>query len=289
LGDGIGDVCDNCPDDYNPGQDDIDKDGKGNICDETGNLLINGSFETVLPINLFQPRDYGYWQGNYSEIVGSQSGITPYEGLYMLNLIYGANGYRTSKWIGCSVSQLINIEQFKESIREDWMFVSATGYFNRVKGDEETDTQFDIWVYAFDGDPKFFPTGWNLGGSWIVMGADTLYSDDDPSTWELSTVNLVLPSSTNYIGITLNAWENIYNDEDPNDVEFDGHYADAISLTISNITGSENIAGDFDGNFRVDFEDFSTLATETTYLKDFVVIAENWLECNREPEELCWQ
>jgi hypothetical protein len=32
-GDGVGDVCDNCPVDANPGQDDIDGDGVGDSCD----------------------------------------------------------------------------------------------------------------------------------------------------------------------------------------------------------------------------------------------------------------
>ena len=33
-GDGIGDVCDNCPDDGNPDQSDLDSDGSGDVCDD---------------------------------------------------------------------------------------------------------------------------------------------------------------------------------------------------------------------------------------------------------------
>jgi len=34
-GDGVIDFCDNCPDDYNPKQEDADENGSGDLCDET--------------------------------------------------------------------------------------------------------------------------------------------------------------------------------------------------------------------------------------------------------------
>ena len=46
IGDGIGDICDNCPDDYNPEQDDSDDDGIGDIC-ECDAANING----IDPVN----------------------------------------------------------------------------------------------------------------------------------------------------------------------------------------------------------------------------------------------
>ena len=40
--DGILDENDNCPEDYNPNQDDIDGDGDGDVCDQCNNLIFTG-------------------------------------------------------------------------------------------------------------------------------------------------------------------------------------------------------------------------------------------------------
>jgi hypothetical protein len=39
-GDGVGDVCDNCPDDYNPGQEDADEDGIGDVCENRPPIAV---------------------------------------------------------------------------------------------------------------------------------------------------------------------------------------------------------------------------------------------------------
>jgi len=40
--DGLLDEYDNCPEDYNPNQDDIDNDGDGDACDQCNNLIFTG-------------------------------------------------------------------------------------------------------------------------------------------------------------------------------------------------------------------------------------------------------
>ena len=42
-GDGIGDVCDNCPSDANPSQEDTDFDGVGDVCDDPYYVRGGGS------------------------------------------------------------------------------------------------------------------------------------------------------------------------------------------------------------------------------------------------------
>jgi subtilisin family serine protease len=40
--DGIGDTCDNCPEEYNPGQEDVDSDGVGDLCDNCPDVYNPG-------------------------------------------------------------------------------------------------------------------------------------------------------------------------------------------------------------------------------------------------------
>ena len=58
-----------------------------------------------------------------------------------------------------------------------------------------------------------------------------LFSDADVGTWEPVSLEASLPAATDYVAIKISATENVFNDTSGL-VEFDGHYADAVSLTI---------------------------------------------------------
>ena len=42
-GDGVGDVCDNCPNDANTDQSDVDSDGSGDVCDSDSDADGDGT------------------------------------------------------------------------------------------------------------------------------------------------------------------------------------------------------------------------------------------------------
>lgn len=57
-----------------------------------------------------------------------------------------------------------------------------------------------------------------------------MFSDSDPLTWEKCSISTTLPSETDYLAIWVNITGNIFNDYSA--PEFDGHFADQVSLTI---------------------------------------------------------
>ena len=78
-------------------------------------------------------------------------------------------------------------------------------------------------------EPSSFPSQL-LNNEDLARSEGVLYSDGDSETWEHDECNLILPIETEYLALLVAAHENIHND--PSLPEFDGHYADLVSLTI---------------------------------------------------------
>ena len=191
------------------------------------NLVINGGFETVYDTTGPRPTGYGYWRGNFSEIVPASQGITPIEGSRMLNFIYTIeSGPALTK--DSEVWQIIDISSFGAQISTGQAEAWVAFRFNRVHGDAETDTEFTIGLYAYAGDPCSFPSQYE--NSELAAGLTSAFSDGDPNTWEPATAYLVLPPNTDFLVVEIAARENIFNDSSA--PELDGHYADNVFVII---------------------------------------------------------
>ncbi len=191
------------------------------------NLINNGGFETATDPDVAWPpvSDFGVWSGDLAQIVPAQDGITPMAGSNMLQFVCtGAEPGTTGE---SDLYQVIDLSAFTEDIATGTVSLTYTGNFNRVAGDAETDTEFGIEIYAFDDDAPDFNSPW---GSKIVRDLPIL-TDADVETWEELTTTWLLPAGTTFLLIHTSATENITNDE--TDPEFDGHYADNLSLTLS--------------------------------------------------------
>jgi hypothetical protein len=177
--------------------------------------LVNPGFELPDQIGAGGlPRVFSDWDGNTAVVVGAEQGIAPFDGNGMLRFMYAHEGKPTSVGIGVGVRQFLPASEGQRA--------TASARFNRVAGDSETDTEFHLELEAYGGTPD----SPNLLQSSIAP----LLSDGDVATWELVETSLVMPPGTSFLGVHLLALENVKNDSDGE--EFDGHYVDAVSLTV---------------------------------------------------------
>ncbi len=184
------------------------------------NLIVNPGFETPVAIrDGLGAATSGEWRGDPAEMVTAQDGIVPPEGERMVQLIASypgsAIGYDAAIW------QLIDLTPYRDQIAGGYGMVSATAQFNRVAGDNETDTSLGFFYRTNDHQPTSF------GGGHVM---DTFESDGDVDTWETYTSNFRLPQNTEFLFAGVLAVENVHDDW--TSPEFDGHYVDDVSLTF---------------------------------------------------------
>jgi len=169
------------------------------------------------------PTGYGHWYADPATSVVTQNGIVPLDGDRMLKFI-ASSPYANYTNTASNVWQLIDISSYESIISSGFAVASLSAYFNRVTVDDQTDTKFMMDILAYSGE-LFSPPNLLLGS----MHND-LFSDSDITSWEELTLDMVIPVNTDYLAIHIAAFEDLFNDNNAN--EFDGHYADLVTLEI---------------------------------------------------------
>lgn len=205
-------------------------------------LLRYGDFEPVTNLQVGRA-DFGQWGGDICQVVGERQGIRPFSGEGML--LFQSTGQnprddRASPTAASQLSQWIDLTPYRAAIANGQVKARLSARFNRVTGDEKTDSQFNIHLESFDVPPE---EAVQLRTSQPRMPRSRvsydLLSDSDPESWEKVDAVLGLPPNALYLEATIFAFENVSNDQDASS-EFDGHFADDLQFELFiEPTGSE--------------------------------------------------
>ncbi len=112
--------------------------------------MTNSGFETSDTIGVGFPNVFGVWGGDKSDIVTTENGITAFEGSQMLHFINTKKSGPGST-VGSDVWQFIDTSGFSFEIATGMAILSATAFFNRVPGNANSDTLFQVRIDAYSG------------------------------------------------------------------------------------------------------------------------------------------
>jgi len=191
--------------------------------------VFDSGFENDI-LQVSWPHTYDRWGGDVASIVSAQNGIAPRGGTKMLK--FGLSGWDTGGLgaISSQVVHLVDVSAYADYIAAGEAVATFSACFNRVAGNDETDTAFEVRIEAYSG-PTSQHTSKRADKAWLDRVLGEILTDDDVSTWEWAAAPMVLPTETDYLAVEVVALENIYNDISTN--EFDGHYADDAFLTVT--------------------------------------------------------
>jgi hypothetical protein len=189
------------------------------------NLIANPGFEEQTATGIL-PTAPGFWQGDDHRTLTGESDVVPREGASMLKFIAtGAIG--STNTLASQLWQTVDLRDQTALIAAGGVRADASAWFNRVQLDAATDRRFDLRLLAFDGNPADVGARY-VAGTWLAQQTATV--DAEPFRWQQVQASLVLPPNTTYVLVEIYAFEDVQNDAAG--VEFDGHYADDISLVL---------------------------------------------------------
>ncbi len=229
-----GDELIDCDDVYDCACTDACIEGFLEACSPT-NLLANPGFEEG-PTGISWDPNPGFptapdiWGGDLADVVGEVSGITPLEGVYMMQFQSTFNQPVPTESSSSERVQLIDASGLFGSR------ICGVASFARVSGDGETDNRFAVVTAWYDGVPADFD-GFTSHITTQCFEEDRCGNsqvDIDPDSWVRAASTTDLPDQGAVTAVVmLRAQENVYNDTDTDaGSELDGHFVDDVRLFV---------------------------------------------------------
>ncbi|MGC9324503.1 MAG: PEP-CTERM sorting domain-containing protein [Desulfomonilia bacterium] len=200
----------------------------------SANLISDPGFEEFTYRSGTIPSDFGFWQGDYSTILGCQNEVTPYNSK-MLSFSYTNPEGFANEWSLGEVWQLIDLSILGYYADSDYFEVDASALFNRSS--DSVNSIFGISIYALSGNPED-TISQIVDNTYLTHQYQLIATDNDTDTWEEAHVSFVLPSGTEYLALRVLAKEYPYNETSYGNLEFEGLYADNVYLNILDPEGN---------------------------------------------------
>jgi len=214
------------PDVNDLGPDDASDRGESRLtCEELGNLLVDGGFESAdgsIPEG--RPNRPGFWSGDSAIRRSPSRGA--FSGRQALEFLATTPGVGGEARAG-QVYQLVRLDGRLEIPLETPLAFVASGWFERADERVPTNDQLRIFVWAHEGSLENFPSD-NPAQRDATLSQASLSSDSTPG-WEFLELRAELPAGTRYVGLEIQANENAINR--PRD-EFQGFFADDLCFSI---------------------------------------------------------
>ena len=200
--------------------------------------LLQESFESgPAPLVTGVPIEPGRWSGDYSEIVGEQSGVKPESGKKMLRFLRGDyEGRSIPSSHSSDVFRLVDVRPYRREFADGGAVVQLSAVFNAVAFSEDENLSATLTIFALDA---------SLVGNEVVKGENVLSTeslafsrsskvmmDRDPATWQKVTNELRLPPGTDYLMLRM-GMSNDTKAKDKRRDSFAGHFADKVQLVIA--------------------------------------------------------
>ncbi len=201
--------------------------------------LVNGDFETTEGIVTgWWPTTFGDWVGDPASFVGTDKGISPQSGSQMIR--FDAASY-LGPGAGTTESQLGQLVDITPAQGDGTHTANFSGWFNRVSGNAQTDTEFRLEMYAMQGNPAN-STNMRVNRTYLDMTDNTFQAA--ANNWQQLSTSMLIPSGTDFLLVFAVAVENVHNDA--SFPEYHGHYGDNFQLNISEPIGDDDEPGDDD-------------------------------------------
>lgn len=192
------------------------------------NLLLNPTFDEPVVVGGL-PDAPANWRGDLAASVAAEAGIVPRSGAMMLHF-QATGGVGSTNTVASQQWQIVDVSALRADIDAGRVRADAGAWFNRVVGGASTDRRFDLRLHAYSGLPTQLPASYvNPAGVRLAERVASL--DSIGAVWQQASLSLALPPGTTYLLVEINAFEDVRND-DGAVAEFDGHYADDISLVL---------------------------------------------------------